>query len=110
MIVGVGQRLKKLADKNLTFARLGGDEFCGLFKDPSHDKAKKICEDILKATKTPFKTSKGDLELTVSIGCAMYPLDTKNSGTLMECADKALYVTKEKGRNGYTLFNGVNQT
>ena len=108
VIVGVGQRLKKLANKNLTFARLGGDEFCGLFKDPSHDRAGKICEDILKATKTPFKTSKGDLELTVSIGCAMYPLDTKNSGTLMECADKALYVTKEKGRNGYTLFNSVN--
>lgn len=108
VIVGVGQRLKKLADKNLTFARLGGDEFCGFFKEPDHDRAKEICEEILETTKTPFKTSKGDLNLTVSIGCAMYPLDTKDSATVMECADKALYVTKEKGRNGYTLFNGVN--
>ena len=107
VIVGVGQRLQKLAGKKLTFARLGGDEFCGLFMDPDYDRARTICEDIIKTTKKPFKTSKGDLDLTVSIGCAMYPLDTRNAGTVMECADKALYVTKDKGRNGYTLFNRV---
>ena len=108
VIVGVGQRLKKLAKKNLTFARLGGDEFCGLFTKPDHQKARKICEEILESTKEPFSTSKGDLKLTVSIGCAIYPLDTDDAETVLECADKALYVTKGKGRNGYTLFNGVN--
>ncbi len=107
VIVGVGQRLKKLADRNLIFARLGGDEFCGFFTKPDHQKARKICEEILESTKKPFKTSKGDLKLTVSIGCAMYPIDTDDSETVLECADKALYVTKGKGRNGYTLFNGV---
>ena len=108
VIVGVGQRLQKLADKNLTFARLGGDEFCGLFKNPGRDRAKEICQEILSSAKEPFDTSKGKLRLTLSIGCAMYPLDTKDSGTVLECADKALYVTKGKGRNGYTLFNSVN--
>ena len=107
IMVGVGERLQKMTNKNLTFARLGGDEFCGLFTAPSYEKARKICADIMDCTKKPFKTSKGSLELTVSIGCAMYPLDTKDSGNVMECADKALYVTKGKGRNGYTLFNGV---
>ena len=55
-----------------------------------------------------IKTSAGRLKVTVSIGCAMYPVDTSEIDTVMECADKALYVTKEKGRNGYTLFGNVN--
>lgn len=109
VIVEMGERLKKLADKSLTFARLGGDEFSGYFTNPTTDRAKKICEDIIKATKKPFHTSKGSLKLTVSVGCAMYPQDTEDSTTVMECADSALYVTKEKGRNGYTLFNGKYQ-
>ncbi len=108
IIAGVGERLKKLTNKKLKFARLGGDEFCGMFTDPSKENAKEICESIIKAVKKPFKTSKGDLKLTVSIGCAMFPMDTKDNNEVMVCADKALYITKEKGRNGYTLFSQKN--
>ncbi|WP_026510573.1 ABC transporter substrate binding protein [Butyrivibrio sp. LC3010] len=110
IIVGVAERLKKLSDKRVVFARLGGDEFCGIFTSPSKETAKKICTDILKSTKAPFKTSEGEITLTVSIGCAIYPLDTTDPNKLMECADSALYVTKENGRNGYTLYSSMNKT
>ncbi len=110
VIVAVADKLKKLSKRKLTFARLGGDEFSGIFMDPSEDKAKKICESIIKSVKDPIKTSAGDLKITVSVGCAMYPLDTKDSKSVMDNADKALYETKERGRNGYTLFNSINKS
>lgn len=110
IIAGVGERLKKLSKNQLQFARLGGDEFSGLFTSPSNEKAKKICESIIKSTKAPFKTSAGELKLTVSIGCAMYPLDVEDPNKVMESADSALYVTKENGRNGYTLFDSIDKT
>jgi diguanylate cyclase (GGDEF)-like protein len=110
IIAGVGERLKKLSCKELTFARLGGDEFCGFFTSPTKEKAEKICRDIMDCTKEEFETSRGKLKLTVSIGCAMYPLDTDKKDLVMECADKALYITKEKGRDGYTLFGSIDET
>ena len=106
----MGEKLTSLAGKDLTFARLGGDEFCGLFTSPSREKAERICNDIIECTKEEFETSKGKLKLTVSIGCAMYPFDTLLKDKVMECADKALYATKESGRNGYTLFGSIDDT
>ena len=105
----VAERLQSLADKDITFARLGGDEFCGLFYKPSKEREYEICEGILNVMKGSFKTSAGPLYITVSIGCAIYPGDTDNPEKLMECADSALYETKENGRNGYTLFDSINK-
>ncbi|WP_081846694.1 ABC transporter substrate binding protein [Butyrivibrio sp. AE3004] len=105
IIVGVADRLKVLTDKTVLFARLGGDEFCGLFTSPTTGVG--ICEEIMDITKEPFKTSEGEIKLTVSMGCAMYPNDTDNPNNVMECADNALYVTKENGRNGYTMYGDV---
>ncbi len=110
VIAEMGERLKSLSGNGLSFARLGGDEFCGLFTSTGKLKGELICKDIVKCIKKDFKTSAGRLKVTVSIGCAMYPVDTKEIDTVMECADKALYITKENGRNGYTLFSGKNLT
>ena len=106
IIKGVGDRLKKMSAKNVSFARLGGDEFCGLFTLP-YEKASKLCKKIAAITDKPFKTSAGELSITMSLGCAMYPMDTPDAQKVMECADSALYVTKKNGRNGYTLFGST---
>ena len=42
--------------------------------------------------------------ISFSAGAARYPLDAGNLPDLKKCADKALYESKEKGRNGYTWF------
>ncbi len=110
IIVGVAERLKELTDKDLTFARLGGDEFCGLFYAPTPERGEKICRDIIEFTHTPFETSAGQINLTISAGCAMYPADKMDRTKVIECADRALYAAKDKGRNGYVLFSGIDET
>ena len=110
IIAGVGNRLKGLAGGNITFARLGGDEFCGLFSNASRKTGEEICRAIIESMKKEFETSTGSISLTVSVGCAVYPEDTTDKNAVLECADKALYVTKENGRNGYTLFGSIDKT
>ncbi len=110
IIAGVGARLKELSSKDLSFARLGGDEFCGLFVHPTPEMGEQICKDIIKITHDAFETSTGQINLTVSIGCATYPDETQDKDKVIECADKALYVTKENGRNGYTLFGSIDES
>ncbi len=110
IIIGVANRLKKIAGPGLTFARLGGDEFAGIFVEPSKEKADDICKKIISSMKEQFNISTGTLNITVSVGCAMYPVDTKKVEKVMECADLALYEVKERGRDGYALFNDVDKT
>lgn len=74
--------------------RYGGDEFIIVLPATSPVKAYLVAERFRKnveQTKDPH--------YTVSIGIASYPLDGKNSKQLINAADKALYISKEKGRN-----------
>lgn len=74
--------------------RFGGDEFVILLPGTSPVKAYLVAERFRKnveQTKDPH--------YTVSIGVASFPLDGRNPKGLIGSADKALYVSKEKGRN-----------
>ena len=106
----VAQRLQTLKSEVSTFARLGGDEFCAIFYEPSDSKGQLICERIIDVMRDKFETTAGSLQITVSIGYASYPQDVLDPDKLMECADSALYATKERGRDGYTLFSGIDKT
>ena len=106
----VAGRLQSLTDNGAIFARLGGDEFCAIFPEPTSQSAVRLCESIIDVMKPEFVTSACILQITVSVGCAMYPEDVSEPDKLMEYADKALYVTKDRGRNGYTLFGSIDKT
>jgi diguanylate cyclase (GGDEF)-like protein len=49
-------------------------------------------------------TEKHQLHVTVSIGCATYPYHAETQQQLIDCADKALYSSKENGRNRVSTF------
>ena len=105
ILAGVAERLKEFSGRNITFARLGGDEFSAIISKPDKEKVIRICEKIVSRMRDDFKTSIGTIKITVSLGCALYPEDVDDINEVMEYADKALYVTKEHGRNGFHLFS-----
>ena len=45
-----------------------------------------------------------ELKVTVSIGAATFPSDAQGSGLIIEAADKALYLSKETGRNKVSAY------
>ncbi|GEM_PF-1869110 len=76
--------------------RYGGEEFLILFPHTPAYRAIGSCERIRKSIETTRLTT---LKLTVSIGLADSLECVSNAKNLIKCADIALYIAKERGKN-----------
>lgn len=85
--------------------RMGGDEFMVFMYDiKGEGDAYTIAQKINRSLKRDIVQTQGEVHVTASIGIAMLNGDSTFED-LYQKADKALYVTKESGRNGWTLFS-----
>ncbi|RFC36195.1 MAG: diguanylate cyclase (GGDEF) domain-containing protein [Candidatus Nitrotoga sp. SPKER] len=83
-----------------TVARLGGDEFVVILDSiTSEDDAWMVSQKILKLMAKPLIIEGHELIVTCSIGIALYPKDGEDAKALLQSADGALYLAKNKGRN-----------
>ncbi|MDQ3538021.1 MAG: bifunctional diguanylate cyclase/phosphodiesterase, partial [Actinomycetota bacterium] len=78
-----------------TVARLGGDEFALLLPGTTTDKAMATARELLDVLNRPVTVDDFSLSVEASIGVAMYPDNGTTSGTLLRCADVAMYLAKE---------------
>jgi len=92
-----------------TVARYGGEEFAVILPESDLEEAAIVAENIRKAVETyTFLPNELRLRVTVSLGVATYPNFAKTKDELINMADKALYISKEGGRNKTTLCNAIN--
>jgi diguanylate cyclase (GGDEF)-like protein/PAS domain S-box-containing protein len=90
-----------------TVARLAGDEFVVVFEHIRHcAEVQLLAEKIMGAVAPDFMVLGAPLRVTTSIGIALYAGGTETAGGLIGRADMALYDTKRRGRNGFTIDNG----
>ncbi len=84
--------------------RYGGEEFSVLMPNTDAEEALALGERIRSAVeKMISKSTKGEsLRVTISIGVATSSISAEGSAALIERADKALYQSKESGRNRVT--------
>ena len=81
-------------------SRYGGEEFAIALPETGSDGAKTAAERIRKKIEERvFKAYDETLNVTVSIGIAIYPDDADEAEGLTENADKALYLAKKSGKN-----------
>ncbi len=89
-------------------ARYGGEEFAIILSDTNSQGAKVVARAAraaVAALAIPHTNSAISDVVTVSVGIAsMIPKKENNSAELIEKADKALYFSKETGRNRITLY------
>lgn len=105
LLQAVGHRLTSIQRKSDTVARLGGDEFMLILPKIGQAKvAEKIAQKLLETVKQPFVTDDDELQITTSIGVAIYPEDAENGETLVKNADIAMYRSKEMGRDNYQCY------
>ncbi len=83
-----------------TVARLGGDEFAVILESmAAEDDAWIVSQKILKLMTTPLTIEGHELLVSCSIGIALFPKDGEDAKALLQSADGALYLAKNKGRN-----------
>lgn len=86
-------------------ARYGGEEFCIMLPETSKEKAYLVAERIrLNVDHTQIKAVNQSFHCTISIGVSSYPEDAEQISSLIDKADKALYIAKAKGRNRSCAF------
>lgn len=83
--------------------RIGGDEFVAFCRLPGREAARKKATELVSALRRDVTTEAGTCPVTASIGVALSPASGREFETLYRNADKALYRTKERGRNGFTV-------
>ena len=92
-----------LRDNDL-MARLGGDEFGIVLPDlPSEDVALRIADRVLEELEQPVAVEGLALDVSGSIGIAMFPMHAEDAEALLRRADVAMYVAKENG-GGYEVY------
>lgn len=87
-------------------ARYGGEEFVCMLADSDRERAAETAERIRAGIAAKaFEAGAARFQVTMSIGGAMYPLDSRHGREVLEKADKALYHAKETGRNRLVFYS-----
>jgi diguanylate cyclase (GGDEF)-like protein/PAS domain S-box-containing protein len=101
----VARRITEALRADDLVARFGGDEFVVLVAgDPSTDAAREIANKLLAAIGAPLEAGGAVIQVTPSIGVAMFPVDGSSPQTLIQHADIAMYVAKSSGRAHCRFF------
>jgi diguanylate cyclase (GGDEF)-like protein len=105
VLIAVAQRLRACVRGSDTVARIGGDEFVVVVQELADPEvAATIARNILAAMRRPFIFETSSIQITASIGVALYrggagvaPQD------LLRRADEFLYLAKGAGRDTFHI-------
>lgn len=81
-------------------SRLGGDEFAIILHNLTPKQAQKKVKELIDNINHLRVDYRGSiLQASMSVGMVSYPLEGKDSGSIVTAADLAMYRAKEMGRN-----------
>ena len=105
LLVKASKRISGSVRESDTVARMGGDEFTVILPliNSSSD-AIKIAKMIVEKMSQPFDIDRNSVKISASVGIAIYPNNAKDTKELLKNADKAMYVAKRNGRNGFCVY------
>ncbi|OUR73636.1 hypothetical protein A9Q78_02895 [Methylophaga sp. 41_12_T18] len=106
LLTKVASRLKNALRRSDVVARLGGDEFSIILKDVKHDNDfLKLVENLIALFQDPFQINSKPVNITTSMGIAIYPNDSHTAEGLVSYSDMAMYQAKDEGRNTFSFYN-----
>ena len=101
----VALRLREQLRSQDTLARIGGDEFVLLVRLTEPDDAPQVATRQVSLLAKSFRVDEHDLQISASIGIALYPGNGQTAEELLMNADAAMYHAKGGGKNGYSFFD-----
>ncbi|MEN0083180.1 MAG: diguanylate cyclase [Leifsonia sp.] len=110
-----GDTVLKLVAARLTAAvrsedlvcRYGGDEFIIVCQNTDHEEAATIAERVRIVIKQPFTADGWQRSITASVGVTVHttaPTHLLNGPDLLRVADKAMYRSKDRGKDTVTVI------
>lgn len=101
----ISQRLLKVVPQGSLVSRFGGDEFLVVVKGQSSARdIRQVGRKILSVFNQPFQVAEQQLRVRTSLGVSRFPADAKHFDELLQCADLALYASKERGAQQLCMF------
>ncbi len=98
LLGAIGTRLRASLRAADTFSRMGGDEFAVLLPSTlSQQQAVEVGRKLLGALERPFLLGGHELQVSASIGVAMFPEHDGLRHDLLARADQAMYAAKRAG-------------
>ena len=110
LLRAVAMRLSDGLLSRNTLARIGGDEFVLLMMLKEPDDAPGVAAEQVDLVSRPFLVADQSLQISASIGVAMFPGNGLDPHELLMNADAAMYHAKSAGKNGHSFFDGSMNT
>lgn len=104
LLIELARRLRNVLREEDVISRLGGDEFILLLSGVDEIGAERVAEKLLQTVNQNYLLGQYDLNVSASIGIAVYPEDGEDLETLLRNADTAMYRAKQDGRNNFRFF------
>jgi diguanylate cyclase (GGDEF)-like protein len=105
LIRQVAERLREVVRRPDTVARLGGDEFAVLLPGLADTASiRQLAQRMLDRLHEPYVIAGIEVYTSASIGISVFPEHGQTYDDLLSHADEAMYQSKSRGRNTYTVF------
>lgn len=101
----VAERLKMLTTAQDLLSRPGGDEFFLIRTCRTEHDVLQTAHQLILLMSEAFAVEERMLQVSCSIGIALFPQHGLSFAELQRMADVALYAAKAAGRNRYSLYN-----
>ncbi len=107
LLVTIATRMTECLRKGDTASRSGGDEFIVILPEIAFaEDVAIVAEKIINALRQPVAIGPSNVEVTISIGIAIHPIDGQDSlRELLRKADRAMYAAKAHGRDQFCFYD-----
>lgn len=102
VIADIAQIIRNHFSSEDIVARVGGDEFAVFMKYTSMELASEKADSLCKEAAKRLIGDDAIVNVTLSIGLAVYHEDGEDYESLFETADQAMYFTKGNGKNNFS--------
>ncbi len=110
-LVSVAELIRDQTRGHDILSRFGGEEFCVLLPATSEGAAMLWADRTRKAVSVAtVPTHRGPIQVTVSIGVAQSRPDQRYARQLLDQADEAMLVSKQRGRNKVTAYSAIDDS